>query len=154
MLFEISKAGQISGASVQPLPGVPARVSFATTTPQVDNGQVIAIQPVTSQQLNVTLGGQACTIKLYYKSTYIPYAAEIVTIPPLYIPIQGCFLDLYLNDSLLIGGVLVMDRNLIVRNSYLGFVGDLAMMDTLGSSDPTIDGLGTRYLLVYWPNLA
>lgn len=39
--------------------------------------------------------------------------------------------------------------NLIVRSAYLGFIGDLAFIDTQGTSDPIYAGLGTRFQLVY-----
>jgi hypothetical protein len=38
----------------------------------------------------------------------------------------------------------------IVQNSYFGFVGDIAIEDTQGNTDPMIAGLGTRYALTYW----
>ena len=41
------------------------------------------------------------------------------------------------------------DRNRIVRDLYLGFVGDLCFMDTQGTTDPVSPGLGLRYVLVY-----
>ena len=96
------------------------------------------------------------------------------------------FLDLYVNDNLIIGGVILLDESLTVIDPYFGFVGDLAIIDTRGSEDPqgaplrlppldlrndaqrdvplsqgerlvsgtnTIPGLGTRWLLTYWPNL-
>jgi hypothetical protein len=33
--------------------------------------------------------------------------------------------------------------------AYLGFSGDLVFVDTLGDQDPTYDGLGARYALIY-----
>ena len=59
------------------------------------------------------------------------------------------FIDLFLNNVLIIGGVLCLDRTYIVRDSYLGFSGDLFFADTQGTSDPYYTDLGTRYLLVY-----
>ena len=41
----------------------------------------------------------------------------------------------------------------LVRESYLGFVGQLVFVDMQGSSDPTYDGLGSRYLLTYWTQI-
>jgi len=37
----------------------------------------------------------------------------------------------------------------LVNDVYLGFSGDLEFVDTQGTDDPTFDGLGTRYQLVY-----
>ena len=39
--------------------------------------------------------------------------------------------------------------NRIVRDLYLGFVGDFIWFDTQGSSDPIYMGLGSRFILVY-----
>ena len=78
----------------------------------------------------MTLGTQACTINIAQKTT-------------------GMFIDLFLNNVLIIGGVLCLDRTYIVRDSYLGFSGDLFFADTQGTSDPYYTDLGTRYLLVY-----
>ncbi len=39
--------------------------------------------------------------------------------------------------------------NRLVRDAYLGFSGDLAVVDTQGASDPVYTGLGTRYQMVY-----
>lgn len=85
-----------------------------------------------TQVLTVVLGGQPCRIRLSQKTT-------------------GLYLDLYVNDVLIIGGVICEDANPVVRSAYLGFIGDLALYDMRGSEDPTYDGLGTRFILVYLP---
>lgn len=90
----------------------------------------IPVNPVPAQQLNVTLNGQNCTIKVYQKST-------------------GMFLDLYVSNALIIGGVICQSANRIVRSSYLGFLGDLAFFDTQGDEDPIYTGLGSRWVLNY-----
>jgi len=92
--------------------------------------QIVPLNPVPSQSLNITLGGQACQINVYQKAF-------------------GVFLDLSVNNVLIIGGVLCLNLVLIVRSLYLGFVGDLAFIDNQDSSDPTFDGLGSRYSLAY-----
>jgi hypothetical protein len=92
--------------------------------------QIIPISATPSQTLAVVLAGQSCKINIYQKNT-------------------GLFVDLYVNDALIIGGVIALDRNRIVRSAYLGFVGDLAFVDTQGSDTPVYDGLGGRYLLLY-----
>jgi hypothetical protein len=80
--------------------------------------------------VRVQLGGQQCRIKVYQRRS-------------------GLFLDLYVNDSPIITGVIARDRVAIVRDAYLGFFGDLAFIDTQGTSDPTYSGLGSRFLLVW-----
>lgn len=95
----------------------------------------IPINPTPSQVLNVNLASQNCTIKVYQKST-------------------GLFIDLYVNNALIIGGVICQNANRIVRSAYLGFVGDLAFFDTAGDvygnpEDPYYTGLGSRWVLNY-----
>lgn len=92
--------------------------------------QIIPTTPTPSQVLSVSLAGQRCRIEVFVKST-------------------GLFLNLYVNDALVIGGVICQHANRIVRQAYLGFVGDLAFFDTLGEEDPQVSGLGTRWRLVY-----
>lgn len=90
----------------------------------------IPIQPVPSQTLAVVLGDQSCRINIYTKR-------------------QGLFVDLYVGTSPIITGVIAQDRNVIVRDAYLGFVGDLAFADLQGVEDPAYGGLGSRYALLY-----
>lgn len=94
----------------------------------------IPLQAVASQVVSVALAGQACRINVYQKTT-------------------GLYLDLYVNDALIIGGVICQHANKIVRDAYLGFVGDLAFFDTQAGNqpplDPSYDGLGARFALMY-----
>ena len=92
--------------------------------------QIIPLQPVPNQTLQVTLAGQSCAINVYQK-------------------FYGVFVDLYVGGTLIIGGVIAENLNRIVRDAYLGFVGDLAFYDTQGESDPTYAGLGTQFILLY-----
>ena len=91
---------------------------------------VVPLTSAPAQAFNVTLGGQACTIRMTQKTT-------------------GLFLDLSVNNALIVGGVLCLDRTRIVRNAYLGFSGDLFFADVQGTTDPYYTELGTRYLLFY-----
>lgn len=90
----------------------------------------IPINAVPAQTLSVTLAGQSCTIAIYQKST-------------------GLFLDLSLAKVPLVTCVLCHDRVRLVREPYLGFIGDLAFRDTQGKDDPVYTGLGTRFQLMY-----
>lgn len=100
--------------------------------------QIIPIQDVFSQKIPaVQLGGQNTQINLYQKST-------------------GFYCDVYVNNSPIITGVICQNLNRIVRDQYLGFVGDLCFYDTQetitvpsNGLDPSSPGLGTRYLLLY-----
>jgi hypothetical protein len=93
--------------------------------------QIIPIADQYSQKLSVTLASQACTINLYQTTA------------------NGFYCDLYVDNVLIIGGVICQNLNKIVRNTYLGFVGDLCFQDTQGTSDPSSPGLGTRFLFCY-----
>lgn len=152
--------------------------------------QIIPTTEAPAQTINVTLGQQSCTINLYTKSINVPIQppGDIPSDPlPTYENINPVFLDLYVNDALIIGGVLCLNAVRIVRDVYLGFVGDIAIIDINGQSDPygvpltlpppdlrnwwqrniplkfggkapptvagKIPGLGTRFILTYWPNL-
>jgi hypothetical protein len=92
--------------------------------------QVIPLLPTPSQTLSVRLGVQSCRLHVYQKTT-------------------GLYVDLYVGDTLVIGGVVARDGVRIVRDAYLGFVGDLAFADTQGNDDPTYTGLGSRWVLAY-----
>lgn len=92
--------------------------------------QLIPTTAQPSQTLTATLAGQPCRINIYQKA-------------------PGLFADLYVNDVLIIAGALCLNTTLLVRNAYLGFIGDLAFFDMQGTDDPVYTGLGTRWLLFY-----
>lgn len=92
--------------------------------------QLVPLQPIPNQKVTVQLADQTVQIVIRQKST-------------------GLFMDLYLNDALILAGVICQDRNRIVRSTYLGFVGDLTFIDNQGTTDPVYSGLGTRYSLAY-----
>jgi hypothetical protein len=98
--------------------------------------QIVPLLTKPSQIVSVALNNQACTIRVFTAS--IGGASTAM------------FVDLYVNNTLVIGGVIALNKTVIVRSAYLGFVGDLAFIDTQGSNDPTYDGLGTRYFLSYF----
>lgn len=84
-----------------------------------------------AQVLSVTLNNQPCNINIYQRTT-------------------GLFVDLGINNTLIIGGVIALDRVKIVRDAYLGFIGDIAFWDSQGTRDPDWTGLNTRYFLGYF----
>lgn len=93
--------------------------------------QIIPLVATPSQTLTINLANQPCTIDVITKST-------------------GLFLNLYVNDALIIGGVICENANRIVRTAYLGFLGDLVFFDThQPPTDPDYTGLGSRFLLCY-----
>lgn len=90
----------------------------------------VPLQAIPSQVVTATLGGQSCQIAVYERAT-------------------GLFCDLSAAGVPVISGVQCQNMNRIVRDEYLGFLGDLLFVDTQGSSDPDYTGLGTRFVLVY-----
>lgn len=92
--------------------------------------KIIPLPAFASQTFNVVLAGQSCALNLYQKST-------------------GLYLDLAIAGRAVASGVLCRDRVKLLRQEYLGFLGDLAFMDTQGQDDPHFDGLGSRWVLVY-----
>lgn len=92
--------------------------------------RVIPLQQVPSQTLAVSLGGQSCQIDIYQK-------------------LSGLYCNLYVNNSLIIGGVICENANRIVRSTYLGFLGDLAFLDNIGEDDPVYTGFGDRFSFIY-----
>lgn len=89
---------------------------------------VIPTTAVPSQSFTVSLDDQDCAINIYQKST-------------------GLYIDLVSNGVQILQTMLCRDRAGLVMFPYLGFLGQLAFFDTQGTSDPTYDGLGTRYIL-------
>lgn len=93
--------------------------------------QIVPLQPVPNQKVYVVLGGQSCTLVVTQRAT-------------------GVYMDVYVNNALVLGGTVCRDRNRIIRDAYFGFVGDFAVEDTQGTEDPDYTGLGSRWLLVYF----
>jgi hypothetical protein len=97
---------------------------------------IVPVRAIPNQILTVQLSNQPTQLAIYQKST-------------------GLFMDVYVNDSLIIGGVLCLNGKAIVRTAYLGFIGDFAFFDTQPSSfsgpaDPVYTGLGARWPLYYF----
>lgn len=101
---------------------------------------IIPTTEAPSQIINVTLNNQQCQISLYTKSIFVPksQANYLVTDPnPVYENINPVFIDLYLNGNVtpVIAGVQVRSGWLIVRDVYLGFSGDLSVLDLSGAGE-------------------
>lgn len=90
----------------------------------------IPLQPIPNQTMQVQINNQPCTIDIYQLD-------------------YGLFVDLHVGATLIIGGVIALNRTLIVRSLYLGFDGDLVFDDTQGNDDPVYTGLGDRFQLLY-----
>ena len=92
--------------------------------------QIIPLQPVENQSIFATLGGQNVQSNVYQKTT-------------------GLFVDVFVANSLVLGGVSAQNARPLILTPYLGFIGDLVWIDNQGSSDPVYTGVGSRYSLVY-----
>lgn len=95
---------------------------------------IVPLQATQNQTVQAYLGGQNCTIRCYQLR-------------------YGFFVDLYLNNVIVRRGMEALNLNRIVRDKYLGFVGDLFFYDTQGDFDPQYSGVGSRFLLMYDPDL-
>lgn len=92
--------------------------------------QEIPLQATASQVTNVVLGGQNCQLFIYQKD-------------------QGLFVDINVNGTNLVMGVIARDVVPLMNREYESFAGNLMFVDTQGSSDPDYTGLGDRFGLVY-----
>ena len=93
--------------------------------------QIIPTQALPSQTLQVQLGNQACTLNVFQFA-------------------YGLFATLLVGTQDIVVSQPCQNGNRLVRDAYLGFSGDLAFVDTQGSSDPVYTGLGGRYQLLYF----
>ena len=92
--------------------------------------RIVPLLPTPAQELSIPLGGQPCQLRVYAKAF-------------------GIYVDVFVNDALVIGGVVARNLTRIVRSGYLGFTGDLYFVDTTGNDDPAVAGLGGRFVLIY-----
>lgn len=92
--------------------------------------QIIQLAQVPSQKILVTLNGQNCTLILR--------------------SLDGRqYLSLSVDSNPVFYNTLIVDRIPLKKYDYLPFVGDLACVDTQGTSDPDYREWNTRYQLVY-----
>ncbi len=94
---------------------------------------IIPLRAVPNQAVTVQLNGQNSQINIYQKP-------------------QGLFIDLLVDNSPIVMGVIAQNLNPIVRDAYLGFIGDLAFIDNEGDDNPVYTGLGAlgaRFSLSY-----
>lgn len=146
----VDNEGNIQAAGVFPLVGIPSVLTFTGSIYTLTTPQIIPLNPVPSQQFDVSLNNQDCTIKIFSKNFYVPVSGTIPTEPPIYEEQTSLFMDLYLSSSLVLGGMLCRDRVLLLHNTYYGFQGDFAFIDTQGADDPIYTGIGSRFQLAYY----
>jgi hypothetical protein len=92
---------------------------------------IVPAQANPNQAFNVTLGGQQVQLEIFQTN-------------------YGLFMNVTVAGAPIVDGVICEDLNLIVREAYSGFSGDLIWFDTTGKGeDPVYTGLGDRFLLIY-----
>lgn len=99
---------------------------------------IVPTLAVPSQVIQAPLGGQNVTINIIQKTTGV----------------VAVFMDVLVDNVPIISGVLCECLNLIVRSSYLGFIGDFVWIDNqaadpTASADPFYTGFGTQFSLAY-----
>lgn len=92
--------------------------------------QEIPLQATPSQLVKAVLGGQNCQLLIYQKA-------------------HGVFVDVNVNGTDVVTGVIARDAVPLVCRDYAGFVGNLLFIDSQGNADPEYSGLGSRFSLVY-----
>ncbi|EPF2606912.1 phage baseplate plug family protein [Yersinia enterocolitica] len=92
--------------------------------------RTVSIEPLKSQSISVSLGGQQCEIRLIQRESFM-------------------YMDLTSNSIPLIQGVPCLYGNKMVGYKYLGFIGDFVFIDNAGRSDPEWSGIGSRFYLYY-----
>lgn len=90
----------------------------------------IPVSAVASQTLTVPLSSHTAKLNIYQLDT-------------------GLFMDIYLDGTLIMAGVLCQDRTWIIRKAYYGFPGDLVFIDSQGTEDPYYSDLNDRWCLYY-----
>lgn len=91
----------------------------------------IPIGPYPNQNLTVLLSEQKCQIDIKQKST-------------------GVFVNVTIDDMLMIQGQIALDRVPILFADYRGFVGTLQFEDNQGIDNPDYLGFGDRWTLNYY----
>lgn len=92
--------------------------------------QTIAAQAIPNQQLQCQLAGQIVTLTIIQQNF-------------------GMFMTVEVGGDTIIAGVICLNLNRIVRDAYLGFLGDFIWYDSQGEDDPIYTGIGTRFQLIY-----
>jgi hypothetical protein len=107
--------------------------------------QVVPLNAIPAQLCHVMLANRSCQLRVYGREFEAPLYTNVR------VKHSNVFIDVFIENQLVIGGVIGLHANRIVRDAYLGFPGDLAFYDTQGTDDPRWDGLGTRWILCWIP---
>ena len=92
--------------------------------------QEIPLQKIPYQIVTVSLGGQECLISIRQND-------------------NGLFVSVSVSGALVVSSIIARDFVPIVCIGYTGFIGNLVFNDSQGVSDPSYEGLGERFNLIY-----
>ena len=90
----------------------------------------IPAQPIPNQTMVINLAGQPSTLNIYQQAF-------------------GLMMDVLIGTNPIVQGILCLNANLIIRNTYFGYIGDFIFIDAQGATDPVYTGISSRYFLVY-----
>ncbi len=93
---------------------------------------IIPTNKYPNQYLTVILNKQKCQIAIKQKTT-------------------GVFVDIIVDDKVMVIGQIVLDRVPILFEDYRGFVGSIEFNDTQKQENPDFSGFNGRFLLIYNP---
>lgn len=91
---------------------------------------IIPLNNIPSQQFQIALNGQNCTIAVFSRG-------------------DDVFVDLYCNDVPIALGVIGLDRVGIKTSEYMPFIGQIWFEDLSGTEKPNYEYFGTRFILKY-----
>ena len=91
---------------------------------------VIPLNAGAQQSVQVTLSSQSVQLDIQQRT-------------------NGLYMNIWLNGTMIIAGLLCQDRTWLVQKSYCGMPGDMIFADQEGETDPDYSGLGSQYVLMY-----
>lgn len=91
----------------------------------------IPLQPHPNQIVEITLESQYCKIELKQREP------------------DQLYFNLTVNNQKICDSVLCNDRVPLIKTDHRGFIGCIYFEDLKGVLNPTYDGFGTRYRLIY-----
>ena len=95
-----------------------------------DEKGIIPLNNIPSQQFQIALNGQNCTIAVFTRE-------------------RDLFINLYCNDIPIALGVIALDRVGIKLSEYMNFIGQIWFEDLIGTENPNYNYFGTRFVLKY-----
>lgn len=96
--------------------------------------QRIPLRAVPNQSLEIVLGGQNCTLRLYTRAVAM---------------VEHLFCDLAVDRALVVAGQICQDMTPLILYRHLAFEGQLFFVDMQGDEPPRWHGLDDRFRLVW-----